>query len=100
MSQSDLLLLDSHVVLWFIAGDERLGLNARKEIDFARKSGNIYVSCTSCMQAKKKIAMGDEPRTFWLNSMNLLSGKELILGREQVFKFFTLDGMYKDPLAS
>lgn len=101
MSQSD-LLLDTHVVLWFVAGNERLGLNARKAIDVARKAGKIYVSCASlwevgCLQAKKKIDVGDDLRTFWLDAMNLLSGKELVLGRPQIFKFFTLEGMHNDP---
>ncbi len=41
------MLLDTHVMLWLRLGQERLGTNARFEIDQAWQSGDICVSATS-----------------------------------------------------
>ncbi len=101
MSQSN-LLLDTHVILWFVAGHERLSLKAQNAINDARKSKTLYVSGASlweigCLQAKGKIDIGPDLPSFWLDVQRVLKSKELLFGRAVIFEFFKLDGMHNDP---
>jgi PIN domain nuclease of toxin-antitoxin system len=41
------ILLDTHVVVWFRQGSERLGKRARRRIDTALREGNLAVSAFS-----------------------------------------------------
>ena len=42
-----MILLDTHVLLWLESGNERLGANARREIDRAWEVGEAAVSAVS-----------------------------------------------------
>ena len=42
-----MILLDTHVVLWLRAGEARLGIRARREIDQAWQAGQVGVSAIS-----------------------------------------------------
>lgn len=45
-----MILLDTHVLLWWLDGGERLSKAARIEIRLAEKSGNIHVSAMSAWE--------------------------------------------------
>lgn len=49
------LLLDSHVVLWFLAGNERLSEAARTSISAADR---VYVSAMTIWELSAKVARG------------------------------------------
>lgn len=50
------LLLDTHILLWFASGDERLGLKARAAI--ADPSNTVMVSAVSFWEAAIKVRVG------------------------------------------
>ena len=50
------LLVDTHAMLWFVAGDERLGLNARKAIE--NPDTVNYISIASWWEIAIKCSLG------------------------------------------
>ncbi len=50
------LLLDTHVLLWFAAGDEQLGRKAREAI--ADPSNEVLISAVSLWEAAIKVRIG------------------------------------------
>jgi PIN domain nuclease of toxin-antitoxin system len=50
------LLLDTHVLLWFAAGDEQLGRKARDAI--ADPSNEVLISTVSLWEAAIKVRIG------------------------------------------
>ena len=52
------LLLDTHALLWWVAGDERLPLTARKAIDDASET---FASAVSAMEIATKYRIGKLP---------------------------------------
>lgn len=53
------LLLDSHALIWWLAGDEALSLPAREAI--ADKANTIVVSAASAMEVATKFRIGKLP---------------------------------------
>lgn len=49
------LLLDTHAVVWWLLGDERLGAGAREAIGDA---GDVYVSAASAWELSTKARLG------------------------------------------
>ena len=41
------ILLDTHVLIWLMNGDESLSKKSQKVIENARKHGNIFISAIS-----------------------------------------------------
>lgn len=52
------LLLDTHALLWWLAGDERLPVRARVTID---ASPEVYVSAASAWEIATKVRIGKLP---------------------------------------
>ena len=52
------LLLDTHAVVWWLLGDERLGVGAR---DAIQASGDLYVSAASSWELSTKARLGTWP---------------------------------------
>tara|TARA_B100000446_G_scaffold161750_1_gene161633 strand:+ start:448 stop:834 length:387 start_codon:yes stop_codon:yes gene_type:complete len=50
------ILLDTHVLIWWMSGDEQLGLNAQKHISSTENS--IYVSSASVWEMSIKQQLG------------------------------------------
>lgn len=50
------LLLDTHALLWWLAGDERLGERARRVI--AAPENDVYVSAASAWEIAMKAGLG------------------------------------------
>jgi PIN domain nuclease of toxin-antitoxin system len=53
------LLLDTHALLWWMWGDTRLSMRARREIDAA--DAEIFVSAASAFEISIKVRMGKLP---------------------------------------
>ena len=53
------LLLDTHALLWWLAGDERMSLPARAAID--RRDADVFVSAASAYEVTLKYGMGKLP---------------------------------------
>lgn len=58
------LLLDSHVLVWWLAGDEQLSLPARAAI--ADSANEVFVSAVSAWQIATKHRVGQMPRAGFL----------------------------------
>lgn len=58
------LLLDSHVLVWWLAGDETLSLTARAAI--ADASNEVFVSAVSSWQIAVKHRVGQMPQAGFL----------------------------------
>jgi len=59
-----MILLDTHVLLWLMAGDNKLGRLSRKQIDKAYQKGKLSVSAISfweisMLQNKGRIELSD-----------------------------------------
>jgi PIN domain nuclease of toxin-antitoxin system len=54
------LLLDTHALIWFFAGDERLPVNARKQIE--DPDATVLVSAVSAMEVTLKHRLGKLPQ--------------------------------------
>lgn len=78
-----LLLLDTHVWLWFALGDaERLSASVRKKIEAAAHDGKLAVAAISIweigmLEAKGRIALG-LPCEKWVTAALALPGLRLI----------------------
>jgi len=55
------LLLDTHALLWWLAGDERLPIAARREIDAAGEE--VFASAASAWEIATKYRLGRLPGT-------------------------------------
>jgi PIN domain nuclease of toxin-antitoxin system len=53
------LLLDTHALIWWLAGDSRLPANARDTIDDRR--GSVFVSAASAWEIATKVQIGKLP---------------------------------------
>lgn len=53
------LLLDTHALLWWLAGDKKLPTKARKSI--AKESAEIFVSAASGWEVATKVRLGKIP---------------------------------------
>lgn len=54
------LLLDTHALIWWLAGDDSLGRSAREAI--ADEDNSIFVSAASAMEIATKFRIGKLPR--------------------------------------
>jgi PIN domain nuclease of toxin-antitoxin system len=75
------VLLDTHVWLWFLDGDRRLGRRARTAIDRAAKGRGAAVSAitlweVALLQAKRRIALREDVGE-WLRQKLALPGIDL-----------------------
>ena len=67
MGDGSLIILDTHVWLWFNAAPSRLSKPARREIDRATEIGIAAISCMeiATLAEHKKIEL-DRPANLWL----------------------------------
>ena len=83
MTASNILLLDTHVWLWFALGNaDKLGNSARQEIENAACNGRLAVSAISVweigmLDAKIRITLG-APCEKWIETALKLPGFRLI----------------------
>lgn len=94
------LLLDTHALLWWIAGDQRLSRAARQAI--ADESATVFVSAASAWEVATKVRLGklSDPRGLAdaLASHVAAQGfRELPITLEQGRRAGRLPGLHKDP---
>lgn len=94
------LLLDSHVILWWFAGDERLGERARLAID--NEDTTVYVSAVSAYEIEYKHERGKLAEadglagrlTEWMAEQGF---RRLNMSIEHALAAARLDWSHKDP---
>lgn len=66
MGRIALIVLDTHVWLWWVAAPEKLSRNARQEIDRATSIGLSSISCweVGMLAARNRITLDREPRVW------------------------------------
>lgn len=99
MPSVDAVLLDTHVVLWWQAGSDRLSPTARRRLDTARR---ILVSPISCWEVGMLVAHGrvrlDRPTAAWVR--DLLAGDRMAvadLTAGVAVAAAELEGFHGDP---
>jgi PIN domain nuclease of toxin-antitoxin system len=93
------LLLDTHIFLWFITGDERLSQHYRRSIEDADA---VYLSVVSVWEVTVKYHLGKLPLPEaphpWLPEQRERHGIEsLALGERAVSRLGDLPDHHKDP---
>jgi PIN domain nuclease of toxin-antitoxin system len=94
------LLLDTHAVLWWLVGDERLPLRARTAI--SDSTNEIYVSAASAWEIATKVRIGKLPEAVKLahdlaGNVAVQGFRELAVTVEHGQRAGLLPGAHKDP---
>lgn len=94
------LLLDTHAVLWWFVGDERLPLRARAAI--SDSTNEIYVSAASAWEIATKVRIGKLPEAVKLahdfaGNVAIQGFRELAITVEHGQRAGLLPGAHKDP---
>jgi PIN domain nuclease of toxin-antitoxin system len=74
-----LILLDTHILLWLVEGDEHLGRMARKRVGDAAKAGDAIISAISFWEIGLLIEKGRMAL-----SMPLAYFAEILVGRHDI----------------
>jgi PIN domain nuclease of toxin-antitoxin system len=93
------LLLDTHIFLWYVNGDKRVGENTRSVIENAEV---VYLSVVSVWEATIKYYIGKlplpEPPHPWLSLQRESHGIEsLPIDEPSVSHLATLESHHRDP---
>ncbi len=93
------LLLDTHIFLWYITGDDRLPQNFRKSIE---ESDAVFLSVVSIWETVIKYQLGKvplpEPPHPWLTTQREQHGIEsLSLNEAAVARLVELPARHRDP---
>ena len=93
------LLLDTHIFLWYIVGDKRIGSSVRAAIENA---DSVYVSAASLWEATTKYRLGKlalpEPPHPWLAAQREEHGFEsLVIDEACVAQLSSLELHHRDP---
>jgi PIN domain nuclease of toxin-antitoxin system len=86
------LLLDTHALLWWLDGDRRLSLKARRAI--ARESNSILVSAVSAWEITTKARLGRLRGAACVTSQGFLPLDITILHAQRAGR---LPGAHRDP---
>jgi PIN domain nuclease of toxin-antitoxin system len=94
------LLLDTHIFLWFISGDQRLPVRLRQEI--SDPSNQVFVSVVSIWEATIKFQLGklplpEAPRTYLPSQRTRHLMSSLPLDEESVGRLGSLPAHHRDP---
>ena len=93
------MLLDTHVFLWYVSGDQRVGANVRSIIENAQA---VYLSVVSVWEATIKYYVGKlplpEPPHPWLSVQRESHGIEsLPIDEASVAHLSKLEPHHRDP---
>ena len=96
-----MIVLDTHVLLWLIAGDEKLGLKSRVAIDNALHESKVAISAitfweVALLQQKKRIEFNQDIQD-WRRELLGMGVTEITLSGELCVFSTTLDGFHADP---
>jgi PIN domain nuclease of toxin-antitoxin system len=93
------LLLDTHIFLWYITGDERVAPITRQTIE---DSDAAYLSVVSLWEATIKYQLGklplpEEPHPWLSNQRDLHGIESLALDESSVARLANLPAHHRDP---
>jgi PIN domain nuclease of toxin-antitoxin system len=93
------LLLDTHIFLWYVSGDRRVGANVRTVVENAEA---VYLSVVSVWEATIKYYIGKlalpEPPHPWLSEQRERHGIEsLPIDEKSVAHLSKLEPHHRDP---
>jgi PIN domain nuclease of toxin-antitoxin system len=97
------LLLDTHVFVWLLAGNERLGGQARQDIEQAAEANQLYLSAISPWEIAMLVSKGrlilDQDVGEWMEAALALPGIRLVplLPKISVASIRLPGGMHADP---
>ena len=96
-----MILLDTHVLLWLISGDEKLGLKSRALIDKALHESNVAVSAitfweVALLQQKKRIEFNQDIQD-WRRELISMGVTEIAISGELGVFSTTLEDFHADP---
>lgn len=90
-----IVLLDTHVLLWYLSGDRRLGAQARRAIV---KAADLVVSDISRWEISMKVAGGKlAPIPGLRESIDALGARRLDLREAHLKQLETLPLLHRDP---
>jgi PIN domain nuclease of toxin-antitoxin system len=83
MTDFELLLLDTHVWLWMLEGNPRIGAAARKAISAASVSNSLRISAISIFEVallirKNRIVLSGTDSAAWMESALSIQGLSVI----------------------
>lgn len=94
------ILLDTHVFLWFITGDERLAWRVRE--DLRRPENDVYLSVASVWEAVIKYQLGrlplpEPPDTYLPRQRESHQIASLTIDEESVAQLAKMPPLHRDP---
>ena len=95
-----MLLLDTHVLLWWLSGDRRLGAKAKAAI--RRRDTSVFVSAASLWEIAIKVALGrldlEGPPQSWLPpELDKHSFRDLPVTGMHALGVASLPEIHRDP---
>ncbi len=95
------ILLDTHVLLWLMSGDDNLGIKTRQLIDKALLENKIAVSAitfweVALLQQKSRITFNQDVQE-WRKELISMGVVEIATTGELGVFSTTLDGFHADP---
>jgi PIN domain nuclease of toxin-antitoxin system len=101
MGCGNMILLDTHVLVWLAEGSARLGKKARKKLDEALKEGALYVSTISfwevaMLKQKGRLELGIDMAA-WRSSLLENELRELAVSGEIAIQAAGLENFLGDP---
>jgi PIN domain nuclease of toxin-antitoxin system len=101
MGCGNMILLDTHVLVWLAEGSARLGKKARKKLDEALKEGALYVSTISfwevaMLKQKGRLELGIDMAA-WRSSLLENELQELAVSGEIAIQAAGLENFHGDP---
>lgn len=82
MNKNGLIVIDTHVWIWFVLGDLKLSKKSRSLIEEAANKGTLHLSCISLwevamLESKGRIVFSKECHT-WLNEASSIPGLNIV----------------------
>ena len=78
-----MILLDTHVLVWLLSGDQRLGAKARESIEHAAVRNGVRISAITpweiaLLARKGRLVLGQDPRA-WMASALSIAGLSCVV---------------------
>lgn len=94
-------LLDTHVLIWLLQGDAKLGKETRELIEGHRYCGEVLVSAATyweiALLQKKRKLFYRYPLHMWKNNIEVLGIGEIALTGDVAFQAVALEDCHGDP---
>lgn len=96
-----MILLDTHVLVWYVEGEDRLGAESRRLCDEALEQGGLYVSAISLFEisqlvSRNRLRLTVDAQT-WRTRMLALDIDEADVTGEIALEASLLTDLHRDP---